>query len=160
MAKRNKLSEEQLKLLENLSGMRMPVEQIAHLLGMKEGVYREMLRTDATMRKRVAKGRSEASFNFRKTAFQRALGQTAKVEVHIHHDEKGKETRRENKVVQARVEPSDRMIEFWGKTQEGFKSADRLELIGENGGPIKVRGQSREELLAELKDLEDYDPAE
>jgi hypothetical protein len=103
------LTKEQLELLQKLSGIRLPMDQIATMLDISYDTLDRMSKSSGAVRAAIDKGRAKGSSLYRQTVYQMAVG-----------------------------EKNPRMLEFWGKTQEGFKTADRLELTGADGGPVNT----------------------
>lgn len=121
-----KVTPELLKMVEQFGVIRLPHDQIAIVLGVSKDTFELQMKRDPSLRQALDKGRASSSIESRKTLYQMAV-----------------------------KEKNPRMLEFYLKTQEGFKSIERLELTGANGGPVKTQyeGLSDEQLLARLKEL-------
>lgn len=107
MSKRRKLTPDEIRQLETMSGLRLPTHQIAAILGLSKTHLEVLIKKDDAARNAVEMGRAVASTTVRQRAYEQAIG--------------GNTT----------------MLIFWLKTQEGFRETDRLELSGPNGGPIE-----------------------
>jgi hypothetical protein len=118
--KKRVLDEKELKQLEGMAAIRLPLDQIATLLGFgSERALSLYLARDTAARLRMNEGRGKAAANFRQTAYALAM----------------------------KSGPQQmRAVEFWGRTQEGFKTTDAIELSGPSGGAIETKDMSKEEV--------------
>ncbi len=158
MAKRRQLTDADIKQIEGMSAIRLPMDQIAHLLGMSESVLAEAIKRSKSARQALDRGRANASAKFRSTLYRTALGEIDREQVTIEVDsETGKELSRTVKIVPTKNKPNDRMMELWARTQEGFKMTDRHELVGPRGGPILTATLTKEQLALQLKQFRELD---
>lgn len=123
------LTKEELKMIEGMAMVRLPLPMMATIMGIAEDTLQRMYKNDAAVREVIDGGQAKSSQTVRKTLFQMAVG---------YKDDKGK-----------RHDPDFQALKWWTQSQEGFKSAERLELTGADGAPLK--GISDEEVDAKLE---------
>jgi len=143
--------------IESMTAIGMNDGDIAIILGISGETYGRMLKTDATLRDRKAKGKAMSNFKVLKTLHtQITREEVEKERLTIIKDEKGNEISRETKTVRHRKDPNARLLEFYLQTRMGFKKTTSLELTGANGDPIRMKlaKMSDEELEAELSKLD------
>jgi len=103
---RRELTPDEIEKLETMSGYRLPMQQIAAILGMSKSTLERCCKKDDAARGAVEKGRALASAAIIQSAYAQAIG--------------GNTT----------------MLIFWLKTQEGWRETSRLELCNPDGSPI------------------------
>lgn len=130
MSAKIELTPEQIHSLFECSKLRMPMRQIASVLGISKATLERLAAEndhDNEIYEAIEKGRAEASQNIRNTAYRMAI---------------------------SGLEPA--MTIFWLKTQEGWRETTRFEHTGADGEPIKTMDLSPEQRgarIAELLDL-------
>jgi hypothetical protein len=129
-------TETEIKQLRVFAGIRLPNEHMAAALGMSQDTFERALKKNDTARAAVLEGRASASKNIRGTLYSLALG-----------------VKNTGKKGGYKIKPDYNALKFWCQTQEGFKSADRLELTGANGGPIETTQETQEERLKRIAEL-------
>jgi hypothetical protein len=144
--KKIKLTSEQLKALEGMSKVRLPVDMMAAILGISKSTLERLTKGDAAVREAISRGRANASGLVRNTLFRLA---TEKVEV-VEKTVEGKNVKTKTYT----REPDMRAMELWVTTQEGFKRTDKLEVTGPDGGPIETTELSKKERAAAIKALD------
>lgn len=127
MRAKRKLSDDDLKAIEGMAKVRLPTDMMATILGIGKTTFERWTKTNAALSNAIAKGRANGSGKVRNTLFSMATNER-------HKDQ-----------FQA--------LKWWTATQEGFKTADRIEITGPEGKPIEVRQMSAEERIAALKEL-------
>ena len=127
MKHKRTLTPEQIKAVEGMAKVRLPVEMMATILEMDKRTFERMTKTNAALRAAIDKGRSNGSGKIRNTLFAMATKDGGKDQFNA--------------------------LKFWCQTQEGFKTADRIEISGPEGRPIEVRELTKEQRLATLKEL-------
>lgn len=138
--KKTKFNDDQIKMIEHLSGIRLPMEHLATILGISKDTLEKMIKTDDKVRSAILGGRAKASSNVRKTCYQMAIGRRA---------ERDPIT---GEMIPAQA-PDFQALKWWTATQEGFKQADRLEITGADGKPIEMAQMSSEERIAAIANL-------
>lgn len=98
---------EQLKVIKESAAIRLPIVQIATLLGISHDTLQRACVYDDATRASMEMGRTKASRKIRKTLFNMAT---------------------KDKNFQA--------LRFWCITQEGFRETNHIEHTGADGGPI------------------------
>ena len=116
---RRKLTEEELVRLKEFGMVNLSMAKCAVMLGMSAPTLERIMKKDAATREAKEIGRITAEFNIRKTILGMATGQPAK------YDKAGK-------LMRAEQVPDLTAAKFWAQTQEGFKTADKLELVGKD----------------------------
>ena len=141
MAKKTKrqLTEKEINQLEAWSAIRLPMESIAALLDMALTELREASHKNDAVRRALEGGRAKAKGKVHRTLYDRAVGRPQ------YTDENGK--------VHEEIPVDFQALRFWCQTQEGFKTADKLELTGADGGPIENKQVTKEELIARVAAL-------
>lgn len=132
--KARRLTPEEIDQLRVFSGIRLPMEHIAGIFGMSKDYLEKIIKKDNAAQTAISEGRGSASKNVRGTLYTRAIGV-------------------KNKDGSWKIDPDMTAMKFWCSTQEGFKSADRIELTGPGGGAILTATLSDEEREAEIKRL-------
>ncbi len=127
------LDEDQIKKLKLLAGYGLSNDKIATYLGIRTDTFEQMCKRDAALRLAIELGKAEASTALRQSAYQQAVGDP-----------------------QRGIKPSAQMAIFLLKTREGFRETVRMELTGENGGPIKTQELTVEQRKATLKKLKKF----
>lgn len=130
MKHKRKLTPEELSILEQLSILRMPMDQMATTLGMSEDTLERMCKTYDAVRAAIYGGRAKASRQARQTLFQMAMGHEAK------YDAKGK-------LLRPAKPPRFSALKFWCQTQEGFKITEKLEHSGPDGSAIEIAEKTK-----------------
>lgn len=120
---RRQLTEKEIHKIEGWSAIRVPTAHMADLLNMARTDFQEQINKRDVVRRAIDEGRANGSTRVRGILYQKAVGQKA------HKDD--------NDQLIPEVPPDMRALEFWCRTQEGFKVADRLEISGPNEGPIQ-----------------------
>jgi hypothetical protein len=121
---RRQLTEDELKLLEKLSAIRLPLDMICDILEIGETDLRELKKKNDNVRRAFRGGLAKSSRDVRTTLYHMAVR-----------------------------EKNFQALRFWCETQENFKRADKLEISGiPNAAPIKVETHSvtKEELKESL----------
>lgn len=118
MKHKTKFTKDDLKKIEGMAAVRLPNDMIASIMGISKETFARMVKTDAALRDVIDSGRSNFSGKVRNTLAKMAT-----------------------------TPGKDQMaaLKFWCQTQEGFKSADRIELTGADGGPVEVAELSNAE---------------
>jgi len=123
---RRKFTQDEMAQLEGYAAIRLPIDQMAPLFGYKsERDFREQIKKSDEAQRRIALGKAKSSTKFRKTLYEMCT-----------------------------VDRNPRLIEFWAKTQEGFKVTEVIEHTGLNGGAISIRDADKDVLIAEYKRLQ------
>lgn len=144
MAKfKKKLDERDLKLLYELSALRMPTDQIAALLGMSKDTLERQVKANDAVRAAMVEGRAKSSHRARRTLYDRAMGRP---------ERRAKDPVTGQEIVEKALESEPWALKFWCETQEGFKRADRLEITGAGGEPIEVVKMTDKERREALKE--------
>lgn len=121
---RRKLTADELKMLEGWSMVRLPMEDMAVLLGMSKDWLEHLYKKDAAVQSAIDGGRSNARGRVRKTLFSMAMGQKAQFNA-------------KGELVDPAKTPDFQALKFWCQTQEGFKTADKLELVGKDDSKLE-----------------------
>lgn len=122
--KRRKLDAKELEHLRWLSGIRLPVDEMASAFKNAKGEpytpagFEELLRTQPAARHAIQVGRSQSKVNVRDTLFQRAVGRR-KLD-----PDTGKATN------EWLILPDPQLLKFWCQTQEQMRTVDRVEHFG------------------------------
>lgn len=118
-----KLTEKELGALEGYCVLRMPLDDIAILMGLGRDWLERAYKKNDEVRAAIDGGRAKSSTQIRTTLFQMAVGKKAVT------DEKGK-------IVQPAQPPDFKAAKFWAQTQEGFTTKVQLEHTGADGKPL------------------------
>lgn len=119
-----RLNAQELEHLEWLVGIRVPQDQMASFFKNKKGEpmspasFESLLKRDKAARYALLRGRAKAALKVRNTIYQQAIGEE------ILDPQTGMPTGQYKRL------PSERMLEYWCNTQEGFKREDNLKLSG------------------------------
>lgn len=147
MKHKRKLTPEELDLIEGCSALNMPYDQMAVLLKTSASTFDRMIKTYPALREALARGRTRGSRHARTTLYTMATGSP-------EQKLRDKETGEVTKIIPAK-EPDFQALKFWCQTQEGFRSADRLELTGANGAPLhSADDQSLRELFGDKESVD------
>lgn len=146
-------TEDDLKKISGMAAVRLPHEHIARIMGMDHDAFERRIKKSAALRAALLDGRANASGTYRTTAYRLAT-ERRKVEVVTQKTylRKGKEVTVKSTKVHWE-EPDASMVQFWGKTQEGFVSTEKVELSGPDGKAIEVKKvdpEKRKEILEKL----------
>lgn len=145
MPKQTKFTEEQIRQIKQMAQVKLPTIQMASILGMSHDTFERRMKKDPAARASLEKARDAGSLKLRATLYNMAMGTPADP-------------------LQGRlaVPPDFQAAKFWAQTQEGFKTADRLEVTGADGKPVQTEDVTPEErkakvasLAAKLKIIED-----
>lgn len=128
------LTAEQLKLLEQLSAIRLPQEQMIVMLNaaapaevnkVSESTFERMVKTTDSVREAFFGGRSRAAANIRQHAYGMCFDK--KIPPQTRHQ----------------------ATKWWTATQEGFKTTSQLEHTGKDGTPL-LSADEAEDRLAKM----------
>jgi len=145
MKSRRVLTPEELKVLREMSGVRLPFDMMATLLGMSHDTLNRLYKQSIAVRASIDEGRASASNTVRKTLFITAVGRQPRTIVDPETGERRTDPGQS---------PDVQAMRFWCETQEGFKRAEALELTGAGGGPIITADVGEAELRAVYQDPE------
>ncbi len=123
MAKARKLTEKELGALEGYCVLRMPLDDIAVLMGLGRDWLERAYKKNDEVRAAIDGGRAKGGTQIRQTLFQMAVGRKAIT------DEKGK-------IIHPAQPPDFKAAKFWAQTQEGFTTKVTLEHTGADGKPL------------------------
>ena len=112
-----------------MSAVRMPVDMIATIVGMSRDTFERMMKTNAALRAAVDRGRANASGKIRTLAYQMCFDK--EIPAPTRHQ----------------------ALKWWTATQEGFKTAQRLELTDLDGEPISLTNLTDEQLEERINQL-------
>lgn len=119
---------QEVKVLEQASALNMTKEDMAKLVECSYDYLNKLLAKDVALRNRLAAKRAASGFNIRQRLYQKA--------------DKG----------------DMRAIEFYCKTQLGFRTTDRVELTGPDGRPIAtsatVKEVNRDDVLKQIQAIQ------
>ena len=118
------LTKEQIQFVENAGRIRLPYHHLATLLGISETTFELILKRQPEVKEAYDLGCAKSSSSYRKTLYDLAV-----------------------------IEKNPRMMEFFGKTMEGLRTTDRVELTGADGAPIEVSKIPKEERLKRIEAL-------
>lgn len=156
MPRKKNLTAEQIKMIEAMCQYRMPMEQIANIVGVSKDTLEKWARRNKELRAAIKNGRSRGSSKAYMTAYNVAFGHrtTKQVaeETEVWSDKLGKYIKKVvEKTVTVDVPPNPQMMMFWLKTQEKWREVDRLELTGADGKPLTPKELPREVRVAKLE---------
>lgn len=147
MSKRIRLTPEQIKMLEGMAAIRIPMEQMAMILGISKDGLEKYAKRNKETKAALEKGRAAGSQKVYQTAFQLATGYVRTYEAEWFNPN----TKRwETRTARESVPPDPKMLQFWLKTQEKWREVDRLELTGPDGSPMSVTEIPREARQAKM----------
>lgn len=125
------LTQKELDQISGMAAVRLPMEMIATLMGFgSKDTLEKRVKKDPALRSAIDRGRANASGKVRNHLYAMQFDETLPPQIRF---QAGK---------------------FWAQTQEGFKTADRLELTGADGAPIEVTKLTSEERMAAIKALD------
>lgn len=127
------LTPEQLDTLKQLAMIKLPIEQCAHVLKISGDTLTHLIKNDDTVNTVYHEGASSGSRGVRATLFQMAMGKKPKLDPQT------------GVVIETGEAPDFQALKFWCQTQEGFKSADRIEVTGADGQAIQFKNLSPDE---------------
>lgn len=157
MTHKTQFSEKEYQQIETMHGLGMNDADIAIIMGVSEETYGRMLKTDATLRERKAKGKAVSNLKVLNILHKQITREEIEKEkTIIKVDEDGNEISREVKITRHRQDPNARLLEFYLATRMGFVKTTKLEHSGNDGDPIRMRlaKMTDEELQAEAKKLD------
>lgn len=127
-----------MRIYQN-SKLRMPLDQIAADLGLSKDYLIELSKKDDAVRNSIARGVAKSSKVMRRTLAERALGLPER-EVDSIVEQVDKKTGKVKRIkVKTKLPPvpgDNRMLEFFLRSQEGYRTTERVELTGADGVPI------------------------
>lgn len=155
---KKKLDDKDIKQIEYLSGIRVPMEHIAGAIGVSKDTLERMVKKNDAVRAAIDTGRSKATTKVRGTLYSEATGSRPVVKMipilnddgTVKRDKRG-QIQYEEEVISQGKPPDIQALKFWCETQEGFKRTEVVEMVGRDGGPVKIQNLSDEELEAELE---------
>ncbi len=150
---RHVFTKEELRRLKIYGALRMPLDQIAALMGFSKDYFGDLLKKDDAARNALDTGRARSSKLFRKTLVERAIGLPEReVETIIETtDKRGRKIKKKGKTKLPPVPGDNRLLEFFLKTQEGFSTTNVLELTGKDGkGLLELTDEQANELLDKI----------
>lgn len=161
MKHKKRVTQKEIKLVYQLSAIRMPTNQIAEIIGISKSTFERMIHTNNNLRDALESGRNDASHKVRATLFELATRREVEIQREtIKVDAQGNIIDRKTTVMKKRVDPEFKALEFWCKTQEGMRPVSALEISGPNGSPIKTEYNTAEEIISRIKELGDLDEIE
>lgn len=139
------LTEDEIKLLEQYSALRLPMDTISTLLKIDLMALRRLIKKHDNVRAALEEGRAKASTKVRQTLYLLATGL---------QDKNGHYNR----------QPEFQALKFWFHTQENVeRPIQKIEISGPQGMPIQTKEMTKDELkawvkkLREVNDLTDED---
>lgn len=156
MPRKKNLTDEQIKMIEAMCQYRMPMEQIANIVGVSKDTFEKWARSNRQLKQAIQNGRSKGSAKAYMTAYQVAFGYrtTKKVaeEAEVFSEKLGRYIKKVvEKTVEVDVPPNPQMMMFWMKTQEKWREVDRIELTGKDGKPLAVTQLNREQRVQKIE---------
>lgn len=148
--KLSKLTPEQLTMIEGMAQQRLPLHNIAMILGVSDSKLDKMIRENEELRQAIYRGRAVGTQKAYRSAFELATGYTRVHKIRTYNQRTGRWTVRTR---EEDVPPDPNMLRFWLKTQEGWRETDRIEISGPGGGPVQVEEMSVAEREAHLDKL-------
>lgn len=132
---KRKFTADEIKLLETFAAVRLPEDLQAAHLGLSRGYLDELIKKDAAAQRAISAGRAKASMRSRVTLYERAVGR----EPQSYRDPATGELK-----WLPGIEVNQRALEFWLRTQEGFKTTDVVQFQDADGDDL--RNKSDDEL--------------
>lgn len=150
MKQKTALTDAQVQSIEAMSQVGIPITTMSVILGVSKATFERLVKRDKRVKEALERGRARASVKAHQTAFQLATGYKRTFEVERYN----KFTKQmEKRIVTEDVPPSEKMLQFWLRTREGWKDTARVEITSPGGSENTIDSMTPAQRVARLEEL-------